>query len=94
MENELKEDIFILESLEKLLIILQEQMKCFEAEIEYIDKIKYLKTKCQIDEEYDSLSSTLNEMINKSKQAITSEEKIKMISRFQIISFVKISYDK
>ena len=39
LESELKKDIFTLESLEKLLIILQEQMKYLEVEKESFDKI-------------------------------------------------------
>ena len=94
LKNELDEDIYILESLEKLLIILQEQMKYLEIERENIDIVTYKKVKSQIDKEYDSLSNTLNEMTNKAKQAITSEVKTNMIPRYEPLSFVKISSDK
>ena len=94
LENELKEDISILESLEKLLIILQEQMKFLEIEKENIDKITYSEIKCQIDGEYEDLLSILNSMINKAKQVIMSEKKTVMIKRYQSVSFVKQLTDK
>ena len=94
LESELKKDIFTLESLEKLLIILQEQMKYLEVEKESFDKSTFKKVKNQLDKEYDNLKSTLNEMTNKANQVIKSEAKTDMILRYEPLSYIKIYSDK
>ena len=66
-EAGLKKDIEALESMEKMLLILQEQMEYIKSKDAVIDIIAYNRVKMQINAEYDDFTTNLNDMMMKAK---------------------------
>ena len=88
LETELKEAIGALESMERMLLILQEQMEYMRCKDIDLDKIALERVEGQIVDEYKSLTSNLNEMMVKAKQSTIDGSKSQAL-RYESFSFVK-----
>ena len=92
--SELSNNKSMLNSLEKQLVIVQEQMEYIKWEDVRNDFTNYQKAKSKIDKEYNNLKSTLKEMTVKSQQILTKEEKADKTLRFESFSFVKLDSER
>ena len=90
-DAELRNDIFILESLEKLLVVVQEQIEFLKADNPKKDMKAYRRIKERLDNEYEKLKNILDDMSDKAKKIITENENIetKRTPRYEPLSFVK-----
>ena len=74
-DGELKKDRKTLKSLERLLVVVQEQMEYLVSENANKDMVAYSSIKEKLEEEYGDLKNTLNDMTVKAKQIITKQTK-------------------
>ena len=93
-DAELKNDLSILKSLEKLLVVLQEQMEYLISENDNKDMSEYSSIKEKLDEEYGVLKNTLNDMTVKAKQIVEKEAKTDRARQYEPLSFVKSDSEK
>ena len=88
-DAELRKDKSILKSLERLLVIVQEQMEYLESGNANKDMIAYCDIKTKLDEEYRNLKNTLRIMTVKAKQVFWKE--IKNLKTPQYELFLSLS---
>ena len=89
LDEELEEGIVNLESLEKLLIILQEQMEYISNDDASKHYKAYKIVKNQINDEYQALKNTLKEITTRSERINEFEIKANQIPQYEPLSFVK-----
>ena len=94
LNSELKKSKFTLKSLERLLVVVEEQMEYLRSKEINKDIATYNKVKEQLDEVYNGLSGILNEMMMKAKRIIMKQGKISKGSKYDDLSFVKSDYEK
>ena len=88
-DAERRKDISILESLERLLVVVQEQMEFLKDDNLKKDKIAYSSIKDMLYEKFNYLKYTLKEMSMKAQQIVTEEIKAKIKPRYEPLTFVK-----
>ena len=93
-ESELKKDRKALKSLERLLVVVQEQMEYLIGENSNKDMVAYNKIKEKLEEEYGILKNTLNDMTVKAKQITTKKTKTSKAPKYELLSFVMPDSDK
>ena len=87
-DGELKKDRKALKSLERLLIVIQEQMEYLMSENSNKDMIAYSNINEKFEEEYEDLKNTLNDMTVKAKQITTNKTKTSCTPKYEPLSFV------
>ena len=90
-DDELKRDKSALKSLERLLVVVQEQMEYLTSENDNKDMVAYSNIKEKLEEEYVDLKNTLNDMTVKAKQITTKTSKA---PKYEPLSFVMPDSDK
>ena len=93
-DGELIKDRSALKSLERLLVVVQEQMEYLISENVNKDIVAYSNIKEKLEEEYEDLKNTLNDMSVKAKQITTMKTKISQASKYELLSFVMPNSDK
>ena len=93
-DGELKKDKKALKSLERLLVVIQEQMEYLISENSNKDMIAYSNIKEKLEEEYGNLKNTLNDMIVKATQITTKKIKASKAPKYEPLSFVMSDSDK
>ena len=91
---ELRRNKSILKSLEKQLVVVQEQMKYFQSESSNKDMITYNKIKTKLDEEYGNLKNILDDMTTKANQIVMEETITDRLPQYEPLSFVKSDSEK
>ena len=93
-DSELKKDRSALKFLERLLVVVQEQMEYLISEIANKDMIAYSNIKEKFEEEYGDLKNTLNDMTVKAKQITTKKTETSKAPKYEPLSFVMSDSDK
>ena len=93
-DAELRKDKSALKSLERLLVVIQEQMEYLISENANKDMFAYSNIKEKLEEEYGDLKNTLNDMIVKAKQITTMKTKTSKAPKYEPLSFVMPDSDK
>ena len=94
-DNEIKVNSSILKSLERLLIVVQEQMEYSASNNTNKDFKECKRVKDELDQEYFSLKNTLNETTLRANQiTIIKEMKTAKNSWYEDLSFIKFGYEK
>ena len=94
LDSELKKDRKALKSLERLLVVVQEQMEYLNSKNTNKDMVTYTKIKEKLEEEYGDLKNTLNEMTVKAKQITANKTKASKANKYEPLSFVMSDSDK
>ena len=89
VDIELKNIKQALNSLEKLLIVLQDQMEYLKSEDSNKDTKAYNRIKDQLDDEYSNLINSLNSITTKSKQIVVKGTKTSKISNYDNLCNIK-----
>ena len=87
-DGELRKDRSTLMSLERLLVVVQEQMEYLISENFNKDMVAYSNIKEKLEEEYEDLKNTLNDMTVKAKQITTNKTKTSKAPKYEPLSFV------
>ena len=87
-ESELKKDRSALKSLERLLVVVQEQMEYLISENINKDMIAYSNIKEMLEVEYGDLKNILNDMTVKAKLIATKKTKTSKFPKYEPLSFV------
>ena len=83
-----------MKSLERLLVVVQEQMEYLIGENSNKDMVAYNKIKEKLEEESGTLKNTLNDMTVKAKQITTKKTKTSKALKYELLSFVMPDSDK
>ena len=93
-DAELRKDRSALKSLERLLVVVQEQMEYLISENFNKDMVAYSNIKEKLEEEYGDLKNTLNDMTVKAKQITTKKTETSKALKYEPLSFVIPDSDK
>ena len=93
-DSELKKDRKTLKSLERLLVVVQEQMEYLKSENTNKETAAYSNIKEKLEEEYEDLKNTLNDMTVKAKQITTKKTKTNKLPKYELLSFVMPDSEK
>ena len=93
-DDELKKDKSALKSLERLLVVVQEQIEYLTSENDNKDMVAYSNIKEKLEEEYGDLKNTLNDMTVKAKQITIKKTKTSKAPKYEPLSFVMPDSDK
>ena len=83
-----------MKSLERLLVVVQEQMEYMINGDTNKDMIAYNNIKAKLDEEYTNLKNTLNDMTVKAEQIVAKKANTDKPPKFELFSFVKSDSEK
>ena len=87
-EAELRNDSSALFSLQRLIVVVQEQMEYLISENSNKEMVEYSKIKEKLEKEYEDLKNTLNVMNVKAKQITTKETKTSKALKYEDLTFV------
>ena len=93
-DGELKKDKKTLNSLERLLVVVQEQMEYLISENANKDMVAYNNITEKLEEEYEDLKNTFNDMTVKAKQITTNKTKASKAPKYEPLSFVMPDAEK
>ena len=93
-DRELKDDWKILTYIERLLVVVQEQMECLKNENANNDTTEYREIKANIDEGCWNLKNILSDMTVKAEKIIAKEAKTDKTPQYELLSFVKSDSQK
>ena len=81
-------------SLERLLVVVQEQTEFIKSESSNKDVTEYIKIKAKLEEEMENLKNTLNDMTVNAKQIVAKKTITNKPPQYEPLSFVKSDYKK